>query len=70
MEITAESISPGNDKLADAAFMTDIFSLVHIAFGTTVEEIADMPGLSPSIRNAILEESGELGLTGACQGAE
>ena len=62
MEVAAEAISRADEKLADAAFMTGIFSLVHVVFGSTTEEIVDTLRLSPSIRNAILEESGELGL--------
>jgi c-di-GMP-related signal transduction protein len=62
MELAALSLRPGDDKLADAGFITGIFSLVHIVFGATVEEIVEMLRLSPAIRAAILEETGELGL--------
>jgi c-di-GMP-related signal transduction protein len=34
---------------------------VHIVFGTTLEEIVEMLRLSPAIRNALLQESGDLG---------
>jgi c-di-GMP-related signal transduction protein len=62
MELAALSLRPGDDKLADAGFITGIFSLVHIVFGATVEEIVEMLRLSPAIRAAILEHTGELGL--------
>lgn len=61
MELVAMHLRPGDDKLADASFITGIFSLVHIVFGATVEEIVDMLRLSPAIRSAILDEGGELG---------
>jgi len=62
MELVALWLRPDDDKLADAGFITGIFSLVHIVFGATIEEIVDMLRLSPAIRCAILDETGELGL--------
>lgn len=62
MELVAMRLRPGDGKLADAAFITGIFSLVHVVFGASVEEIVEMLRLSPAIRAAILDETGELGL--------
>jgi c-di-GMP-related signal transduction protein len=62
MEIAATQLRPGDTRLADAGFITGIFSLVHVVFGTSQEEAVDMLRLSPEIRSAILEGSGELGL--------
>jgi len=62
MELAATTLQPNNGDLADAAFMTGIFSLVHLVFGSTVEQVIAMLPLSLPIRVAILEEKGELGL--------
>jgi len=62
MELVALHLRPGDSRLADGAFITGIFSLVHIVFGTSQEEVVEMLRLAPSIRSAILDESGELGL--------
>ncbi len=61
MELVASHLRPDDARLADAAFITGIFSLVHIVFGTSQQEVVDMLRLSPAIRSAILEESGALG---------
>jgi c-di-GMP-related signal transduction protein len=62
MELAAAALHPSDVGLPDSAFMTGIFSLVHIVFGSTIEEIIEMLPLSQAIRVAILEETGELGL--------
>lgn len=62
MEVVALHLRPDDPRLADAAFITGIFSLVHVVFGTSQQEVVDMLRLSPAIRSAILDETGELGM--------
>jgi EAL and modified HD-GYP domain-containing signal transduction protein len=62
MEVVALHLRPDDPRLADAAFITGIFSLVHVVFGTSQQEVVDMLRLSPAIRSAILGETGELGM--------
>jgi c-di-GMP-related signal transduction protein len=61
MELAARWLRPSNEEYADAAFMTGIFSLVHVVLGTTPAETLDKLGLAPQIRDAIVEHSGPLG---------
>jgi c-di-GMP-related signal transduction protein len=62
MELAAAALHPNQGSLPDAAFMTGIFSLVHLVFGSSVAETVEMLPLSVAIRTAILEQTGELGL--------
>lgn len=61
MELAARWLRPSDEEFADAAFMTGIFSLVHVVLGTTPAETLDKLGLAPQIRDAIVEHSGEMG---------
>jgi c-di-GMP-related signal transduction protein len=61
MELAARWLRPSDEDFADAAFMTGIFSLVHVVLGTTSAETLDKLGLAPLIRDAIVEHGGALG---------
>jgi c-di-GMP-related signal transduction protein len=61
MELAARWLCPKDEEFADAAFMTGIFSLVHVVLGTTPAEALDKLGLASQIRDAIVEQSGALG---------
>jgi c-di-GMP-related signal transduction protein len=61
MELAACWLRPSDEEFADAAFMTGIFSLVHVVLGTTPAETLDKLGLAAQIRDAIVEHSGEMG---------
>jgi EAL and modified HD-GYP domain-containing signal transduction protein len=61
MELAARWLRPSDEEFADAAFMTGIFSLVHVVLGTTPAETLDKLGLAPQIRDAIVEHSGAMG---------
>ncbi|WP_144154131.1 EAL and HDOD domain-containing protein [Paraburkholderia sp. BCC1885] len=61
MELAARWLRPKDEDYADAAFMTGIFSLVHVVLGTTPAEALDKLGLAAQIRDAIVEQRGALG---------
>jgi EAL and modified HD-GYP domain-containing signal transduction protein len=61
MELAARWMRPSDEEFADAAFMTGIFSLVHVVLGTTPAATLDRLGLAPLIRDAIVEHGGALG---------
>jgi EAL and modified HD-GYP domain-containing signal transduction protein len=61
MELAANWLRPSDDDFADAAFMTGIFSLVHVVLGSTPGEVLDKLGLAPHIRDAIVLRNGPLG---------
>ncbi|MCC8401502.1 EAL domain-containing protein [Paraburkholderia sp. MMS20-SJTN17] len=61
MELAANWLRPGDDEFADAAFMTGIFSLVHIVLDSTPDAVLEKLGLAPQIREAIVARKGELG---------
>jgi c-di-GMP-related signal transduction protein len=61
MELAARWLRPSDEDFADAAFMTGIFSLVHVVLGTTPAEALDKLGLASQIRDAIVEHGGALG---------
>lgn len=61
MELAARWLRPSDEEFADAAFMTGIFSLVHVVLGTTPAATLDKLGLAPQIRDAIVEHSGAMG---------
>jgi c-di-GMP-related signal transduction protein len=62
MELAARWLRPSDEEFADAAFMTGIFSLVHVVLGTTPAESLDKLGLARHIRDAIVEHSGPMGI--------
>ena len=62
MELAAARVRPGNERFGDAAFMTGVFSLVHVLLGdadpaTSLEQI----GLVAEIGDAIIHRAGLLG---------
>jgi c-di-GMP-related signal transduction protein len=60
-----------DEGFADAAFMTGIFSLVHVVLDMQPAEILDKLSLAAPIRAAILDGEGELGaLLAIAQAAE
>jgi c-di-GMP-related signal transduction protein len=61
MELAASRLRPADDEFADAAFMTGIFSLVHVVVGSTPAAVLEKLGLAPRIREAIVSRSGTLG---------
>ncbi|WP_025598424.1 EAL and HDOD domain-containing protein [Burkholderia sp. WSM2230] len=61
MELAAGWMRPADDEFADAAFMTGIFSLVHVVLGSTPKAVLEKLGLAPQIRAAIVERRGPLG---------
>jgi c-di-GMP-related signal transduction protein len=61
MELAASRLRPADGEFADAAFMTGIFSLVHVVLGSTPEAVLEKLGLAPRIREAIVARKGELG---------
>lgn len=62
MELAANWLRPSDDDFADAAFMTGIFSLIHVVLGSTPATVLDKFGLAPQIRDAIVSRGGELGI--------
>ncbi|CAB3718651.1 EAL and HDOD domain-containing protein [Paraburkholderia rhynchosiae] len=61
MELAAGWMRPADDEFTDAAFMTGIFSLVHVLLGSTPKAVLEKLGLAPQIREAIVSRSGPLG---------
>ncbi|WOD20451.1 EAL and HDOD domain-containing protein [Paraburkholderia kirstenboschensis] len=61
MELAAGWMRPADDEFADAAFMTGIFSLVHVLLGSTPKAVLERLGLAPQIREAIVTHGGALG---------
>jgi EAL and modified HD-GYP domain-containing signal transduction protein len=62
MELAASRMRPGDDRFADTAFMTGVFSLVHVLFGGAIEDIVPTLPIHADIRRALLERQGGLGL--------
>lgn len=61
MELTGNWLRPSDDRFSDAAFMTGIFSLVHVVVDSTPESTLNRLGLAPEIRDAIVHHAGPLG---------
>ena len=74
MELLAEELKPGNNSLADQAFMVGIMSLMPALIGLPIEEIIAPLGLADSVRTALGGGEGELGymlkVTEACESGE
>lgn len=72
MELAASRVRPGDERFVDAAFMTGIFSLVHVVLGVaSPSEALDKLGLVSEIRDAIVYGVGPLGaLLAVAQAAE
>lgn len=62
MELAARRTRPGDNRFADAASITGVFSLVHVLFGVEIEDIVATLPIHADIRRALLERQGELGL--------
>jgi c-di-GMP-related signal transduction protein len=62
MELAAGRMRPGDDRFANTAFITGVFSLAHVLFGGAIEDIALKLPIHTDIRRALLERHGELGL--------
>jgi len=62
IELLANALRPDDTRLADSGFITGIFSLVHVVLGVSQQEVVELLPLSPEIRLAILNQSGELGV--------
>ncbi|RQH07555.1 EAL and HDOD domain-containing protein [Paraburkholderia dinghuensis] len=61
MELAARSLYPNDPDFADAAFMTGIFSLVHVLVGSSPAHTLERLGLAPAISRAVDGHEGELG---------
>ncbi|ABE30064.1 Putative diguanylate phosphodiesterase (EAL domain) [Paraburkholderia xenovorans LB400] len=61
MELAAAWLRPADDEFADAAFMTGIFSLIHVVLGSSPGAVLEKLGLALRIREAIVSRRGELG---------
>lgn len=71
LELAAGVLCPGDEALADAAYMTGIFSLVHVVLDMQPAEILDKLHLAAEIRTAILSGVGPLGtLLGVARASE
>jgi c-di-GMP-related signal transduction protein len=71
MELAAGRMQPGDERFSDAAFITGVFSLVHVLFGGAIEDIVSTLPIHGDIRRALLERHGELGrLLNATEAAE
>jgi len=71
MELAAARLRPYDNRFADTAFMTGVFSLLHVLFGSAIEDIVSTLPIHADIRRALLERHGELGwLLNAAEAAE
>ncbi|SAK40884.1 EAL and HDOD domain-containing protein [Caballeronia ptereochthonis] len=71
LELAAGMLRPEDEAFSDAAFMTGIFSLVHVVLDMQPAEILDKLHLAAEIRAAILTGEGPLGaLLGIARAAE
>jgi EAL and modified HD-GYP domain-containing signal transduction protein len=61
MELLAGELSPGDNGLADRAFMAGIMSLMPVLVGQTIDEIVAPLGLAGDVRDALCQGSGRLG---------
>ena len=62
MELSPGRLRPGDERFADTAFITGVFSLVHVLFGGAIEEVVPKLPIHADIRRALLERHVELGL--------
>ncbi len=67
MELAARVLRPSDEAFADAAFMTGIFSLVHVVVDMPPAEILAQLNLSEEIRAAIGSGRGALGALLGCR---
>jgi len=62
MELAASQLRPDDVRFADTAFMTGVFSLVHVLFGSAIGDIVSTLPIRADMRCALLERQGDLGL--------
>ncbi len=62
MELAAGRLRPDDARFADTAFMTGVLSLVHVLFGSTIEDVVSTLPIHADIRRALLDRHGDLGL--------
>ena len=62
MELAASRMRPRDERFADTAFITGVFSLVHVLSGRAIEDIVPRLPFHNDIQQALLERRGELGL--------
>lgn len=61
MELLAKAVSLGNYALADAAYQTGVYSLLHVLAGQAQEDFMAQSSAPEAIRNAIAAREGMLG---------
>lgn len=62
MELAAGRMRPRDERFADTAFITGVFSLVHVLSGRAIEDIVPRLPIHNDIQQALLERRGGLGL--------
>jgi EAL and modified HD-GYP domain-containing signal transduction protein len=62
MELAAARMRPGDERFANTAFITGVFSLVHLLSGRAIEDIVPRLPIHLDIRQALLDRHGALGL--------
>ena len=62
MELAAGRMRPRDERFADTAFITGVFSLVHVLSGRAIGDIMPRLPIHSDIQQALLERRGELGL--------
>ncbi|MBS1132833.1 MAG: hypothetical protein H6R16_3835, partial [Proteobacteria bacterium] len=61
MELLAEKLVPRNREFSDQAFMVGIMSLMPALLGVQMEEILTHLPVAPRVRQALTEQTGQLG---------
>lgn len=61
MELAVTELYPDNESMADSAFQTGMFSLMHVVTQQTSEALIEQLPVRPEVRDAILHHTGELG---------
>lgn len=62
MELVAGRLRPDDERFADTAFITGVFSLLHVLFGGALQDVMQKLPIHADIRRALLERRGVLGL--------
>lgn len=61
MENLARSVFPGEEAMADQAFMCGVLSLTPALFGVPIEQILQQISLAPHINESLIHRKGKLG---------
>jgi c-di-GMP-related signal transduction protein len=61
MEVLTEKVHPGNQKLADLAFITGITSMMPTVLGLPIDEILTQIATEPEVQQALSMQTGKLG---------